>query len=178
MKLLKQLAEFSNRADSRCEEGKRIVELILNAPRAAHRDNYYPGHLTGSAWVVDSKTSKVLLLHHAKLGRWLQPGGHADGEYDLSSVALREAREESGLTSLRLLDGAIFDIDIHRIPARAQEPEHDHYDVRYIVLGDSIEMPTINHESRGGGWFTRDELARVTEDESVLRMARLWWSHM
>ncbi|MDR1010766.1 MAG: NUDIX domain-containing protein, partial [Opitutaceae bacterium] len=64
------------------------------------------GHLTGSAWIVDAERRRVLLTHHRKLDKWLQPGGHADGELDLASVAMREAREESGLTKLRLVRGA------------------------------------------------------------------------
>jgi 8-oxo-dGTP pyrophosphatase MutT (NUDIX family) len=72
------------------------------------------GHFTGSAWLVSADGTKVLLMHHRKLGRWLQPGGHADGDTDLARVALREAEEETGLTDLRIDDG-IFDIDRHRI---------------------------------------------------------------
>ena len=78
------------------------------------------GHITGSAWLVDMAGDRVLLAHHAKLGRWLQPGGHSDGDPDTLTVALREAREESGL-DVRALEDAVFDIDVHGIPARGRE---------------------------------------------------------
>ena len=93
------------------------------------------GHITGSAWVVDIAGNRVLLADHAKLGRWLQPGGHSDGDPDTLAVALREAREESGL-DVRALDDAIFDIDVHRIPARGDEPAHLHFDVRFLVQAE------------------------------------------
>ncbi len=81
------------------------------------------GHITGSAWIVNRAGDRVLLTHHRKLGRWLQPGGHSDGDPDTLEVALREAREESGL-DVRALDEAIFDLDVHLIPARGHEPAH------------------------------------------------------
>jgi len=155
--LLNRLTDFTSHNATRNEEARRITELVHSSPRAAYRDNFVPGHLTGSAWIVDPTTSKVLLLHHAKLNRWLQPGGHADGEYDLAAVALREAHEESGLTSLALKDGAIFDLDIHA-----------------IVIADSSEPPIVSHESHDVAWFDFTEISQITSDESVLRMARKW----
>ncbi|MDA3039233.1 MAG: NUDIX hydrolase [Actinomycetota bacterium] len=109
------------------------------------------GHLTGSALVVDSSTGNVLLLHHAKLQRWLQPGGHADGDGDLGAVALREAIEETGLVGLELVHPAI-DLDIHVIPARGDEPAHLHLDVRYLVLAPQASAVVINAESTGSRW--------------------------
>jgi 8-oxo-dGTP pyrophosphatase MutT (NUDIX family) len=173
-KLREQLLTFAEATPSRREQTQRVAELITASPRAAHRDNFDPGHLTGSAWVVDPVSSKVLLLHHAKLGRWLQPGGHADGEYDLAAVALREAREESGLSSLALQSDRIFDIDIHPIPARAHEPAHLHFDVRYVIRADSTEAPCINHESHNVAWIEVANIEQLTSDESVLRMAQIW----
>jgi 8-oxo-dGTP pyrophosphatase MutT (NUDIX family) len=173
-KVQQQIIAFAEATPSRKEEARRIVELIAFAPRAAYRDNFYPGHLTGSAWVVDPASGKVLLLHHAKLGRWLQPGGHADGEYDLAAVALREAREESGLSSLALYSDNIFDIDIHSIPARAHEPAHLHFDVRYVIRADSTEAPCINHESHNVAWIEVANIEQLTSDRSVLRMAQIW----
>jgi hypothetical protein len=94
-----------------------------------------PGHFTGSAWLVDRTGQRVLLTHHRKLDRWLQLGGHADGDGDLAGVALREAEEESGLTDL-VVEPEIFDLDRHVIPARGNEPEHWHYDVRFVVCAN------------------------------------------
>ncbi|MDF9828565.1 8-oxo-dGTP pyrophosphatase MutT (NUDIX family) [Ereboglobus sp. PH5-5] len=135
------------------------------------------GHLTGSAWIVDAARRRTLLTHHRKLGMWLQLGGHADGELDLASVAMREAREESGLSKLQLVtdaDGAvkIFDVDRHRIPGRGAEPEHWHYDVRFLVEGDPDEPLVITSESKELAWVDLADVARLNPDESMLRMVR------
>jgi 8-oxo-dGTP pyrophosphatase MutT (NUDIX family) len=134
------------------------------------------GHFTGSAFLVSADGQRALLLHHSKLQRWLQPGGHADGDLDLAAVALREAEEETGLTGLAV--GAdIFDLDRHTIPARGAEPEHQHWDVRYVVRCSGDEAPRINNESRAFAWRPIDALAGDGSiDPSIRRMAARWLS--
>src|SRR4249919_4196833 len=133
-----------------------------------------PGHFTGSAWVVSADGERALLLHHRKLDRWLQPGGHADGDGDLASVALREAEEETGLPGLRI-EGGVFDLDRHLIPARGNEPEHFHYDVRFVVRAGADEAFVVSEESHALAWLPVREIAGDPQaDESVRRMARKW----
>jgi 8-oxo-dGTP pyrophosphatase MutT (NUDIX family) len=131
------------------------------------------GHFTGSAFVVSADGARTLLLHHAKLERWLQPGGHADGEFDLAAVALREAIEETGLTGL-IVEREVFDIDRHAIPARGNEPEHWHWDVRFVVRAAGGETPRISHESRAARWDEISSLAAGAVDASIARMAKRW----
>lgn len=132
------------------------------------------GHFTGSAWLVSADGERVLLTHHRKLGRWLQLGGHADGDMDLSRVALREAEEESGLTGLTV-EPLPFDLDRHRIPARGSEPEHWHYDVRYVVRAGANEAFEVSEESHALAWRSIREIAEnASSDESLRRMARKW----
>jgi 8-oxo-dGTP pyrophosphatase MutT (NUDIX family) len=133
------------------------------------------GHFTGSAWLVSADGERVLLTHHRKLGRWLQLGGHADGDRDLANVALREAEEESGLTEL-VVESAIFDLDRHRIPARGDEPEHWHYDVRYVaVRATGSEQFAISEESLALAWKSIREIANdASADASLKRMAGKW----
>lgn len=132
------------------------------------------GHFTGSAFLVSADGRRALLLHHAKLKRWLQPGGHADGEIDLGQVALREAEEETGLAGLRV-EADIFDLDRHAIPARGPEPEHQHWDVRYVVRCSGDETPRINSESRAFTWRPIEDLAGDGSlDPSIRRMAARW----
>ncbi len=130
------------------------------------------GHLTGSAWVVDPARERVVLTHHRKLGRWLQLGGHADGEADLLGVALREAREEAGLTRLRVVGEALFDLDRHRIPARGEEPEHWHLDLRFLIEADPEEPLLVSDESHAVEWVPLGEVARLNPSESLLRLVR------
>jgi ADP-ribose pyrophosphatase YjhB (NUDIX family) len=130
------------------------------------------GHLTGSAWIVDKYLTHTLLTHHRKLNLWVQLGGHVEDDADMLSASWREAREESGLQDLRLLRPHIFDVDIHTIPARKEEPEHFHYDIRYVFQADRHAALTVRRESRQLAWVALDEIESLTTEESVLRMVR------
>jgi 8-oxo-dGTP pyrophosphatase MutT (NUDIX family) len=130
------------------------------------------GHITASAWIVDEQREHALLTHHRKLNRWLQLGGHADGDSDVRRVALREATEESGLTVIRSAFAGIFDIDVHSIPARTNEPEHKHYDVRFAFIADRTTPLIVSDESHELAWRPLAELDRDGVDASVRRMAR------
>lgn len=128
-------------------------------------------HFTGSAWVVDPQAQMVLLTHHAKLNRWLQLGGHADGQRDMQQVAFRELKEESGSSEFTLVMGQIFDLDIHRIPAKGEVPAHDHYDVRYLFQGDASMLLRKNHESIELRWVAFDKVSTlVGNNDSISRM--------
>ena len=130
------------------------------------------GHVTASAWIVDPARTRTVLLHHRKLERWLQLGGHVDGDPDVRRAARREAREESGLQTLRLLGDDLYDVDVHRIPARGAEPDHDHYDLRFAFDADPREPLARNEESHDVRWIALDDLERYAIDDSVRRLAR------
>jgi 8-oxo-dGTP pyrophosphatase MutT (NUDIX family) len=130
-----------------------------------------PGHVTASAWIVDPQRRSAVLLHHRKLERWLQLGGHVDGDPDVRRSALREAREESGLRTLRLIAENIYDIDVHTIPARGVEPAHDHYDVRFALEADPREPLLRNDESHDVRWIALTDLEAYAIDDSVRRLA-------
>lgn len=155
--------------------------LATDAPVFAR--SHASGHFTGSAWLVSADGERVLLTHHRKLGRWLQLGGHADGDANLARVALREAEEESGLHGLRV-EPAIFDLDLHLIPARGPagltaphggEAAHWHYDVRYVVRATGGEDFVVSGESLALAWQPVRALADApATDDSLRRMARKW----
>jgi 8-oxo-dGTP pyrophosphatase MutT (NUDIX family) len=139
------------------------------------------GHLTGSAVVLTADGARVLLLYHAKLRRWLQPGGHAEaGETTGEQVALREALEETGLSNLALHEDAPrpLDVDVHDIPARPDEPAHEHLDLRYLVVADAAEaLRPAEGETRQVRWFGWDELQALDLDHGLRRAlakARFW----
>ncbi len=146
----------------------QFKKLLLH-PRAYHRD-HLPGHITGSTWVVNGQRSKVVLLHHVNLKRWLQPGGHADGDEHVLRVALRELEEETGLRSVKLIFPGIFDLDIHPIPARKSFPDHFHYDVRFFLEADDQEQIIVSEESLDVKWIPLDEVNSITDNISILRM--------
>ena len=128
------------------------------------------GHITGSAWIIDQDYSHTLLTHHRKLDRWLQLGGHSDGDPNTLAVALREGREESGLETLHPVNDTIFDVDVHLIPARKDEPAHYHYDVRFLLQADRNTPLVVSDESHELAWVSLDEAARLAPDESIQRM--------
>ncbi len=166
-----RLAAYGARWPQESATVARFDDFVDSHPDCFHR-SCRVGHVTGSAWIVDATGDRVLLAHHRKLGRWLQPGGHSDGEPDTLAVALREAREESGL-DVRALDDAIFDIDVHRVPARGREPAHRHFDVRFLVRA-AHDRFTVSEESHALAWVPAAGLGALTDEESVLRMARKW----
>jgi len=132
------------------------------------------GHVTASGWVVDRSGARTLLTHHRKLGRWLQLGGHLEGDSSAFRSALREVEEESGLSELQAAREGIFDLDIHRIPGRKGEAAHLHYDVRYAFRSCGDERYRVSAESHALAWVRIAELEAYTSEESVLRMRRKW----
>ncbi|AGA76631.1 NUDIX hydrolase [Echinicola vietnamensis] len=148
---------------------QQFIELT-DDPLAFHRDRK-EGHFTASAWIVNKTRTHALLTHHRKLNRWLQLGGHADGNENLLEVAMNEAREESGLISLKLVDRGIFDIDKHIIPANAKDPQHFHYDVRFLIEAAMDEPLTISEESKDLAWVKYETIPDVVKaNDSILRM--------
>jgi len=132
------------------------------------------GHITASAWLTNKDNTKALLMHHLKLDRWFQLGGHCDGDPDILGVAIKEAQEESGIENITSVNNKIFDIDIHLIPAHNNLKEHYHYDVRFLLQVTSDESIVQNHESKELRWISKDKKELPTDNPSVVRMFNKW----
>jgi 8-oxo-dGTP pyrophosphatase MutT (NUDIX family) len=169
--LLDDVRAYAPRDERERGMRERLIGFLEQHGGRAFDRALAPGHITASAWIVDPERTHAVLLHHRKLDRWLQLGGHVDGDPDVRRSALREAREESGLRTLRLISEDIYDIDVHRIPARANEPEHDHYDVRFALEADPREPLVRNEESHDVRWIALTGLDQYTIDDSVRRLA-------
>ncbi len=169
--ILEKLSQFVplDQRDSECRD--RFVEFI-KANQDCFERSLEIGHITGSAWIVNPGRDRFLLTFHKKLELWLQLGGHADGNADVFEVALREAREESGVSNIAPLSERIFDLDIHRIPEHKGVLEHLHYDVRFICEANDSKELTISDESHDLRWLTAEEVRERTTEESILRMLR------
>ena len=145
----------------------RFIHFVDGNADCFDRSNL-EGHVTGSVWLLSPDERSVLLTHHKKLGRWLQLGGHSDGESDTLLVAQREAEEESGL-KVEPLDKNIFDIDIHEIPSRGNEPAHLHFDARFLFTALDLRF-VISPESHDLQWVDLIDIERFSKEWSVIRM--------
>jgi 8-oxo-dGTP pyrophosphatase MutT (NUDIX family) len=163
-----QVSEAGGSAATRQE----ILDFLDAHPDALLRSCVL-GHLTGSAAVVDPQRQRALLVLHRKLGRWLQPGGHADGDGDLAGVARREASEETGIIGLTVEQPAL-DVDVHEIPPTGNEPSHLHLDVRFLVVAPEAAVAVANDESLALRWVTAGEVddPALALDESTKRLLR------
>ena len=150
---------------------ERILIFVKTNPNCFDRALLI-GHITGSAFIVNKKKTHTLMTHHQKLDKWLQLGGHSDGDPNTLNVALREAQEESGLKTIETISEEIFDVDVHEIPARKNEPAHFHYDIRFLFKADDMEQLIITNESKDLQWIPLNQMETYTTEESVLRMVR------
>ncbi len=152
---------------------QRMIALLDSVDDCFHR-SCFPAHFTGSALVISADGAKALLNHHRKLDRWLQFGGHCDGEDDVLGVAQREALEESGISGLILASAKPFDLDIHPIPAKEGEPAHEHYDVRYVLIAPENAQFTLSDESHELRWVTPTEMRELPLSSGMERLADKW----
>jgi 8-oxo-dGTP pyrophosphatase MutT (NUDIX family) len=169
--LLQQLHAHQPGDEHEAQMQRRIIEFVN------HHDLFYSrsltiGHLTGSAWIVDKDYAHALLTHHGRLNLWVQLGGHVEDDPEMLAAAWREAREESGLADVRPVFDHIFDVDIHAIPANHKEPQHDHYDIRFLFQADRRAELIVSDESKNLAWVALEKISELTQEESVLRMVR------
>lgn len=158
--------------DGREAEFRQRMLRLVELPLAASRSHFEPGHLTASAFVVSPERDAVLLIFHKKLGIWVQPGGHLEpSDATLQDAARRELAEEVGLNLPADPERAIFDLDIHAIPARKDEPSHEHFDVRYCFQAPTRRFERSD-EVADARWAELSNIERLTTDESVVRAVR------
>lgn len=172
-RILGRLADYAPRVTDpgEAEMVAFVLEFVSAHADSLHRSQVL-GHLTGSAWIVDPSRTRTLLTHHSKLDKWLQPGGHADGDPDLAAVAMREAQEETGVAGLKLVSDRIYDVDHHWIPARKGIAGHWHLDVRFMIEADPSVPFVVTDESHDLAWVALGDVARLNPEESMARLVR------
>jgi 8-oxo-dGTP pyrophosphatase MutT (NUDIX family) len=149
----------------------RFERLVGDTPGPFSRDQFVPGHLTCSACVLGDGGEQVLLVQHARLRRWLQPGGHVEpGDESPLASARREVHEECGLVVQGAVGGAPIDLDIHEIPARGAEPGHLHYDLRYAFAVSGTPALRASEESTALRWIEVERIGELTDEVSVTRL--------
>lgn len=171
--LLALLHAYTPAAPEEIEAKRQMLDFI-----AAHEDCFERsleiGHITASCWLLSKDCSQALLMHHAKLDAWFQLGGHCDGNSDVLAVAIKEAQEESGINTIVPLSHAIFDIDVHVIPATSRHRAHYHYDVRFLLRVASDEIIIPNAESKELRWISKNKNELPTSEPSIIRMFNKW----
>lgn len=158
-------------SDPRLLRRRNLMVALLDRHGAglADRTNRV-GHLTASALVLDAERRHLVVLLHSKLGLWLQPGGHADGDLELAGVALREATEETGIDGLRVL-GRPVDLDVHLVDHGDALGPHLHLDVRFVLSAPPGATLSGNHESEELRWVSFDELGRFSDEPGLHHLA-------
>lgn len=147
-----------------------MLDLAAVSHDPFDRRHYAPGHFTASGFVVHPDGERVLLIHHAKIGTWLQPGGHIDpDDASIIGAARREIAEETGVVAVAPVSHEIFDIDVHVFPQRADQPEHRHFDIRFAFVAASAALEG-NSEVLDARWMSLSEIGRL--DRSVTRPVR------
>jgi 8-oxo-dGTP pyrophosphatase MutT (NUDIX family) len=179
MPIRKPLIELLNAYNPVAPEEQRCKKQMLEFIQA--HENCFErtlsvGHMTASVWLLSNDKTKALLMHHTKLDKWLQLGGHCDGDPDVLAVAIKEAQEESGIQAISPVSKSIFDIDIHWFPAMNENPAHYHYDVRFLLYVTSQEPITQNHEAKELRWIGKNRNELPTKNRTIVRMFDKWLS--
>ena len=169
--LLSLLSSYEPENGNENDMYREMLDFVRNNPKCFER-TLLIGHVTASGWVLSEDMNSVLMLHHRKLNRWFQPGGHCDGDPDVEAVARKEISEETGIQNLTLLKKGIFDIDIHLIPERNNLPAHYHYDVRFLFRAEPGQSLILNDESMDVRWVPVSEIEKLNNSESIMRMVR------
>lgn len=152
--------------------------LLRNTDEGLYSRKNFDGHITTSAFIIDIAAREMLLLRHKSLSRWLQPGGHTEGDISLQASALREAVEETGIPEDQLTLRSVhpnqdipFDIDSHYIPVnpRKDEDGHYHHDIRYVFEYTGNRSNSFNtEEATGMQWVAFDSLTTDETFSSVI----------
>ena len=168
--LVSKLKAMQPYGDVEKEMIKRTIDFI-NTYDFPMDQKLTAGHLTGSAWIVNQERTKALFTHHTKLDMWLQLGGHAEQEdHSIRETAIREAKEESGLNSVKLISKDILSVDVHMIPERKGFPAHPHYDIQFLFEADENERLSITQESEDLKWIAFEDIAKYNDELSIRRM--------
>ncbi len=167
--LLEQLENYKSYDIEEQTSVNIVIDFMKNNTIVTGKKNTR-GHLTGSAFITNKSKTKVLLTHHKKLNLWVQLGGHVDDGETVFEAAYREGIEESGLQTLQFHNQEIFDIDVHMIPARKQDKEHYHHDLRYLFFADENDPIIVSDESQDVKWIPLDMIHQYTKETSLIRM--------
>ena len=168
MELQEQLRRYFPCNEQEERDRALLLDALENAPNIFTRENRFL-HFTASAWVTNARFDRVLMAYHRIYDSWAWLGGHADGERDLLAVALREVREESGVTNVRPAAEDIFSLEVLTVDGHEKRgvyvSSHLHLNVTYLLIADESEKLTVRPEENSGvAWFTPDGAVEASSE--------------
>ncbi len=174
--LIKTLESYTPFDEDEASHVEKMLKLLKNYERCFWRDHFEPGHMTGAAFLLNKTFDKTLLTHHAILNKWMQFGGHADGDEDIQRVGYKEGVEESGIENIKLLRPEIFDISFHTIAEnpKKNEPSHSHYDVCYLFYVPDDTPYVVSDKSNDLKWFSLEEIKALNLTGRMPRLIKKW----
>ena len=169
MTLMEQLSAYIPYNEQEARDRALLLECLRREPDVMTRQNPL-AHFTASAWIVNPTRTRVLMVYHNIYHSWSWLGGHADGESDLLAVALREAREESGIRSARPISEDIFSLEALTVDGHekrgAYVSSHLHLNVTYLLIADDTDALTVKpDENSGVKWFTPDGAVQASSEK-------------
>lgn len=168
MNLSDHLTHYTPYNDQESADRRMILHLLSTQPDLFLRSNL-AAHMTASAWVVNPERSKVLMVYHNIYHSWSWMGGHADGEEDLLSVAVREVKEESGITHVRPVSEDIFSVEVLTVDGHEKRgvyvPSHLHLNVTYLLEASEQDPLRVKEdENCGVAWFSLEEAVAASTE--------------
>jgi 8-oxo-dGTP pyrophosphatase MutT (NUDIX family) len=160
-------AQFRDDSDGQTMKSLELIRMLLEySHHPFSREQFTPGHITCSGFVLAPDARRILIVHHRRLGRWLLPGGHVEpSDETIDAAAAREVLEETGVS---VANGRLVGADVHGIPAKGHEPYHLHHDLLFGFRAETEEL-TCSDESHSIAWCTRAELDRYAIPDNVRR---------
>ena len=168
MKIVEEIKKYRPCNEQEQRDKAVILAFLENNEDAFLRSNLL-AHMTASSWIVNPERTKTLMVYHNLYDSWSWTGGHADGETDLLAVALREAREETGIAHVRPVSPEIFSLEVLTVDGHekrgAYVPSHLHMNVTYLLEAEESDTLRIcKEENSGVAWFTLEEALKASTE--------------
>ena len=168
MKIIEEIKKYRPCNAQEQRDQALILDFLEKNGDAFLRSNLL-AHMTASSWIVNPERTKTLMVYHNLYDSWSWTGGHADGETDLLSVALREAREETGIEHVRPLSPEIFSLEVLTVDGHEKRgeyvPSHLHMNVTYLLEAEESDTLHICREENSGvAWFTLEEALKASSE--------------
>lgn len=159
---IEKITNYIPKNEQEIADKRTILKYIKNNPDVLHRSNEI-AHMTSSAIVINESMTKILFAFHNIFQSWSWVGGHNDGDNDCLAVAIREAKEETGVKNIRPYNEDIFMIDTLYVPCHYKKgvfiSDHLHLNITYLLIADENDSLFVKKDENSGvKWFEIDDV--------------------